>query len=85
MSQKLLKEIDIIEKELTPERFLRKTNNGGNELYIINHHNSPNIIREVGRLRELPFRRAGGGTGKDIDIDNNNMAINKIFCFIFII
>lgn len=60
---------NLIENELTPERFLRKTNNGGNELYIINHHNSPNIMREVGRLRELTFRNAGGGTGKDIDID----------------
>lgn len=60
---------DLLEKELVPERFLRKTNNGGNELYIINHHNSPNLMREVGRLRELTFRNAGGGTGKDIDID----------------
>ena len=60
---------DLIIKELTPERFLRKTNNGGNELYIINHHNSPNIMREVGRLRELTFRNAGGGTGKEVDID----------------
>ena len=59
----------LLEKELTPERFLRKTNNGGNELYIINHHNSPNLMREVGRLRELTFRNAGGGTGKEIDID----------------
>lgn len=59
----------LIEKELTPERFLRKTNNGGNELYIINHHNSPNVMREVGRLRELTFRNAGGGTGKELDID----------------
>jgi len=62
-------EKSLLEKELTPERFLRKTNNGGNELYIINHHNSPNVMREVGRLRELTFRNAGGGTGKEIDID----------------
>ncbi|MCB2197272.1 MAG: GNAT family N-acetyltransferase [Bacteroidetes bacterium] len=60
---------NLLEKELTKERFLRKTNNGGNELYIINHHNAPNVMREVGRLRELTFRNAGGGTGKDIDID----------------
>jgi len=59
----------LIEKELTPEKFLRKTNNGGNELYIINFHNSPNTMQEIGRLRELTFRNAGGGTGKDIDID----------------
>lgn len=59
----------LIINELTPEKFLRKTNNGGNELYILNHHNSPNAMREIGRLRELTFRNAGGGTGKDIDID----------------
>lgn len=59
----------LIEKELTEERFLRKTNNGNKEIYIINHHNSPNIMLEIGRLRELSFRDAGGGTGKAIDID----------------
>ena len=60
---------EILVKELTKEKFLRKTNNGGNELYIINQHNSPNLMLEVGRLRELTFRNAGGGTGKEIDID----------------
>ncbi len=60
---------DLIEKELTQERFLRKTNNGNKEIYIINHHNSPNTMLEIGRLRELSFRDAGGGTGKPIDID----------------
>ncbi|MEA2106093.1 MAG: GNAT family N-acetyltransferase [Bacteroidota bacterium] len=59
----------LIEKELSPDKFLRDTNNGGNQLYIINHNNSPNIMREVGRLRELTFRNAGGGTGKEMDID----------------
>ncbi len=55
--------------ELTNERFVRKANNGGNEIYIITHHNSPNVMREIGRLREVTFRHAGGGTGKEIDID----------------
>jgi hypothetical protein len=55
--------------ELTKERYVRKTNNGNNEIYIINHHNSPNVMRELGRLREVTFRHAGGGTGKQIDID----------------
>jgi hypothetical protein len=55
--------------ELTKERYVRKTNNGNNEIYIINHHNSPNVMREIGRLREVTFRHAGGGTGKQIDID----------------
>jgi hypothetical protein len=59
----------LIEKELTADKFLRETNNAGNELYIITHHNSPNTMREIGRLRELTFRAAGGGTGKEVDID----------------
>ena len=68
---------EIIEKvsrealldELRNDRFVRHTNNGNNEIYIINNHNSPNVMREIGRLREVTFRHAGGGTGKDIDID----------------
>ncbi|MFO8020950.1 MAG: GNAT family N-acetyltransferase [Perlabentimonas sp.] len=59
----------LLEKELTPDKFVRETNNAGNLLYIIDAHNSPNIMREIGRLRELSFRSAGGGTGKSIDID----------------
>lgn len=56
--------------ELTYERFVRKTNNGSNEIYIITNHNSPHVMREIGRLREVTFRHAGGGTGKEIDIDD---------------
>lgn len=55
--------------ELKKDRYVRKTNNGNNEIYIITHHNSPNVMREIGRLREVTFRHAGGGTGKSIDID----------------
>lgn len=64
----------LIEKELTEERFLRKTNNGGNMLYIVNAHNSPNVMREIGRLRELSFRDSGGGTGNEVDIDELDLA-----------
>jgi len=55
--------------ELTPEKFLRKTNYGNKEIYIVNHQNSPNVMLEIGRLREISFRDAGGGTGKEVDID----------------
>src|SRR3954469_21892731 len=60
---------EAILAELNKDRYVRKTNNGHNEIYIINHHNSPNVMREIGRLREVTFRHAGGGTGKSIDID----------------
>lgn len=59
----------LIEQELTPERFLRPTNKAGNEIYVIDAHNSPNTMQEIGRLREIAFRHAGGGTGKSCDID----------------
>ena len=60
---------ELIEAELTEERFLRTTNKAGNEIYIVNAHNSPNTMREIGRLREIAFRTAGGGTGEEVDID----------------
>ena len=55
--------------ELTEDKFLRKTNKANNEIYTFNTFNAPNLMREVGRIRELTFRSAGGGTGKEIDID----------------
>lgn len=64
----------LIEKELTKDKFLRDTNNGNNELYVINHHDSHYTMLEVGRLRELTFRAAGGGTGKEVDIDRYDVA-----------
>ena len=60
---------DLIKSELTIDRFLRSTNKANNEIYIVNAHNSPHIMREIGRLREIAFRNAGGGTGMEIDID----------------
>jgi hypothetical protein len=67
-------EKSLLESELTSERFVRDTNNGQNKIYIITHHDSPNIMREIGRLREFTFRAAGGGTGHEIDIDEFDTA-----------
>ncbi|NSW46394.1 MAG: GNAT family N-acetyltransferase [Bacteroidales bacterium] len=61
--------IDLIKKELTRDKFIRKTNHGGNLIYCITAHDSPNIMREIGRLREITFRSSGGGTGQEVDID----------------
>jgi hypothetical protein len=60
--------------ELTADKMLRKTNKGANEIYVITCHNSPAIMKEIGRLRELTFRDAGGGTGKETDIDIYDLA-----------
>ncbi len=59
----------ILLSELNEDRFLRHTNNGHNEIYIVSENNSPNVMREIGRLREITFRDAGGGTGLELDLD----------------
>ncbi len=62
-------DINLIEAELTRDKFVRKTNNGNNLIYMFTSVDSPTLMREVGRLREITFRDAGGGTGKAVDID----------------
>lgn len=66
-------DVSLIEAELTPERFLRKTNKGGNHIYILNGNECKNTMREIGRLREIAFRAAGGGTGTPCDIDQYDL------------
>ena len=60
---------EILKSELTEDKRLRFTNKSNNEIYIITHQDSPNVMREIGRLREIAFRAAGGGTGLPLDID----------------
>lgn len=59
----------ILKKELSSDKFLRPTNKAHNEIYVITAHDSPNVMQEIGRLRELSFRTGGGGTGEEIDTD----------------
>ncbi len=60
---------DLLKSQLTKDRFLRTTNHGGNEIYVVDNNNAPDVIREIGRLREEAFRAGGGGTGRELDID----------------
>jgi hypothetical protein len=62
--------------ELTPDKLLRKTNKAGNEIYVVTHLNSPAVMHEIGRLREITFRDAGGGTGEETDIDIYDTAVS---------
>lgn len=72
--QQIVDKIDraVIKSELTKERFVRPTNNITNEIYIFDGNNAPNLMLEVGRLREISFREAGGGSGKNADIDEHD-------------
>lgn len=61
--------VEVLKSELTEDKKLRMTSKAGNEIYIVTWQDSPNVVREIGRLREIAFRAAGGGTGLDCDLD----------------
>lgn len=64
----------LLMEELNESRFLRETNRAGNEIYVVTAAECPNVMREIGRLREWAFRSAGGGTGEEVDIDAEDLA-----------
>ena len=66
MEQPIIQPIDkeVLKSELTPDKRLRMTNKSNNEIYVITAHNAPNVMQEIGRLREIAFREAGGGTDR---------------------
>lgn len=78
MEQPIIQPInkELLKSELTPDKQLRMTNKSHNEIYIVTAHNAPNVMREIGRLREIVFREAGGGTGKEVDIDEFDICEN---------
>lgn len=69
--EEIIEKIDrvLIKEELKQATFIRHTRKCNNEIYVIEAHQSPNIMNEIGRLREIAFRSGGGGTGKSVDID----------------
>lgn len=69
--------VDLIKSELTPEKKLCDTNKAGNEIYVVDGIDSPNILREIGRLREIAFRDGGGGTGKALDLDDFDLTTDR--------
>ena len=71
MDDDIIPKVDraVLKSELTTDKLFRKTNRSGNEIYLFSAHNAPNLMLEVGRLREIAFRHYGGGTGKPADID----------------
>ena len=64
---------ELIMGELTPDKLLRPTNKGRNNIYIFSAHEAPHTMREVGRLREEAFRAGGGGSGLACDIDEYDL------------
>ena len=67
---------EILKSELTDDKRLRFTNKSHKEIYIIPYQDSPNVLREIGRLREIAFRAAGGGSGMAMDLDEFDVMEN---------
>lgn len=67
---------EVLKSELTEDKRLRFTNKSNNEIYIVTYQDSPNVVREIGRLREIAFRAAGGGTGEELDLDEYDVMEN---------
>ena len=65
-------ETEILLHELEGH-LLRPSNKAGNLIYDITAHECPNVMREIGRLREISYRAGGGGTGKELDIDDQDI------------
>ena len=78
MEQEIIQPIDkeLLKSELTPDKHLRLTNKSNNQIYVVTAHNAPNVLKEIGRLREIVFREAGGGTGKALDLDEFDVCDN---------
>lgn len=60
---------DLIKAELTDDKLLRTTNKAGNLIYLTTASESPNVMKEIARIRELAFRLCGAGSGKMFDMD----------------
>jgi len=69
--------LEALMDELNQDKFIRKTNKAGNKIYIISANDAPNTMREIGRLRELSFRNAGGGTGLECDLDEYDRGVDS--------
>ena len=72
-------DVALLKSELNEKTFLRKTNRGNNEIYVVNNECAPNVLREIGRLREVSFRAVGGGSGTPCDLDHFDLEDKACF------
>ena len=72
-------DVQLLKKELNENTFLRNTSRGNNEIYVVNNENAPNVLREIGRLREISFRAVDGGSGTECDLDHFDLEDKACF------
>ena len=52
---------------------------GDEAVYVATEPEIPNLLREIGRQREITFREAGEGTGREIDLDEFDSSYRHLF------
>ena len=72
-------DVQLLKSELNEKTFLRNTNRGDNEIYVVNNETAPNVLKEIGRLREVSFRAVGGGSGTECDLDHFDLEDKACF------
>ena len=72
-------DVALLKSELNEKTFLRHTNRGNNDIYVVNNENAPNVLKEIGRLREVSFRAVGGGSGTPCDLDHFDLEDKACF------
>ena len=71
--------VDLLKAELTPDKKLCDTNKADNEIYVVDCNDAPNVLQEIGRLREIAFRDSGGGTGAAVDLDDFDFLPDRLY------
>ena len=72
-------DVALLKSELNEKTFIRNTIRGNNEIYVVNNETAPNILKEIGRLREVAFRAVGGGSGTPCDLDHFDLEDKACF------
>jgi putative hemolysin len=67
---------EIVKLRENDSRLLKSHNY---EIFFALSHNIPNILREIGRLREVTFREVGEGTNNAIDLDEYDNYYHHMF------
>lgn len=71
---------EVMAKEVEPLRENYRVGQEKNyEVFIVPTSVIPNIIREIGRLREVTFRDVGEGTNKAVDLDEYDIYYHHLF------
>ncbi|MDO5104505.1 lysophospholipid acyltransferase family protein [Capnocytophaga sp.] len=72
---------ELVENEikLITDKGFRLLKNNNYEVFLAPYCEIPNIMKEIGRLREVTFREVGEGTNASIDLDNFDEYYHHLF------